>query len=146
MCEYYISIHGGLAATIRTLQQALDFILSTEKALETLAEGRIEDQKQSIIFGNTEFESQELKSLLPILENRLYGVLKELVKVHSQRKGKAKLPADLNKGMEKARHLYSVALRASANKKTDLELPGKCEHLAQILQALRETKDDNSKT
>ena len=157
MCEYHVTAHGGSTAAIKTLQMALDFILATDTALQTLSRGKPQEngetrglhtEEWTAGLGQIEtpelsdFESQELKSLLPILETRLYSVLKDLVKMHSQKKGKARFQPDHIQSLELAKRMYSVALRASTNNDTESESILKCRHLADTLQSLKKTREE----
>lgn len=157
MCEYHVSHYGGSTAALRTLQTALDYILLTKNALRAIT--NIKDNSQVEKEGESskktelgqeslnkktspDFLTEELKSLLPILESRLTGLLKELLRMYSQKKNKARASSD-NSNLECVKQMYCVALRACSNSEQQ-DIVVKCRHLADTFETLEKMKKNIS--
>lgn len=80
----------------------------------------------------------ELKTLIPILEGRLHHILKEIVKFWSTKKSKNK---ELNvHELDKAKRMYSMALRGSVGKSEEENCVQKGVKLVETLEKIEKIK------
>ena len=155
MCEYHVSQYGGTSGALRILQTALEYILSTRNALEAIAQGQEEangdklkenpgedmssSNGDSLKRATSDFVKNELRSLFPILESRLTGVLKEMLRICTQKKVKAHGGSD-SPNADYVKRMYSAVLRASGNPGQQQDIRHKCTQLVQTFQTLEEIK------
>ena len=154
LCEYHVTTHGGSTAAIRTLQTALDYLILTKEALESIVteyncRNPIElETTGEMEEGHSEFKTEtlfginleELNMLIPILESRLASVLKEMVKVNVAQKNKGKSLKD-GGGLDAAKRMYSVVLRSFAAYGSK-ELCERYQGIAETLKNLADIKKE----
>lgn len=119
---------------------------NAEKSTTEVDERRKPSEERNTRVVNTDGSSQELnseylnelKTLIPILEGRLNYLLKEMVKFWNNKKGKNK---ELNvHELDKAKRMYSMALRGCVGKSDEENCVEKGIKLVETLEKIEKIK------